>query len=36
MPGALWDFDDNRCVYPDEPAAESTEIAVPLHAQEPA
>jgi hypothetical protein len=36
MPGALWDFDDNRCVYPDEPAAESTEIATPLHAQEPA
>ncbi|MFE7727444.1 hypothetical protein ACFU5D_16815 [Streptomyces anthocyanicus] len=23
MPGVLWDFDHQRCVYPDEPAVEA-------------
>ena len=23
MPGALWDLDQNRCLYPDEPAVEA-------------
>lgn len=36
MPGTLWDLDENRCVYPDQLAAESAETATPLHAREPA
>ncbi|QQM45143.1 hypothetical protein [Streptomyces liliifuscus] len=34
MPGALWDIDENRCVHPDSPAAESAEASAPLHVQE--
>lgn len=26
MPGALWDLNDKRCVYPNEPLAESVAI----------
>ena len=33
MPGTLWDLDENRCRYHDEPAGESAEVAAPLHAQ---
>jgi len=33
MPGALWDLHENRCLYPDEQADESTEAVAQLHAQ---
>lgn len=32
MPGTLWDFDEKRCVYPDEPAAETAAAELPAHA----
>ena len=31
MPGALWDLDNKRCVYPDEPAVQA---AVTAHAEQ--
>jgi hypothetical protein len=32
MPGALWDLDGNRCVYPDEPVVETAAVKEPTTA----
>ena len=32
MPGALWDLDANRCVYPDEPTAQAEAVQLPATA----
>ncbi|MET8113761.1 hypothetical protein [Streptomyces prasinus] len=32
MPGTLWDLDNQRCVYPDEPTVESAAAEQPANA----
>lgn len=32
MPGAFWDFDNRRCIVPDEPAAKNTAAEEPATA----